>query len=293
MNMPLPEVVQAGTIEEAVRALSRRGAHALAGATELIPAMRSGEAKPRLLVDLKHLRGLAGVRRVRRTIHIGPLTRVADLIHDEIVLSEFPIIAEVARDFGSPQIRNLATIGGNLCNAAPSADLALPLLVLDARVELHGPDGARELDLAEFFRGAHRTALRRGEVMTAIRAPALRTRTGAAWAKLGGRRAMDLAVVGAAALIGLTPGRSACRVVRIAVGAVAPTPRRARRAEAVLQGSAATPEAIEEAAAAAAAESRPVSDLRASAEYRREMTHVLVRRVLTEALRRALKEPAK
>jgi carbon-monoxide dehydrogenase medium subunit len=290
MGMRLPEVVLAETVEEAIRSLSRRGAYALAGATDLLLGLRQGEIAPRVLVNLKHVPGLAGVRRVRGAIRIGALTRVADLIGDEIVLEELPLLAEVARGFGSVQIRNLATIGGNLCNAAPSADLAPPLLALDARAEIEGPKGPREVELTEFFRGANKTALRRAELLTAIFVPRPRAGAGTAYAKLGGRRAMDLAAVSAAARVELAPNGVRCRTARIALGAVAPTPRRACRAEAVLEGSEICSEAIEEAAAAAAAQTRPISDVRASAKYRRQMTRVCVRRALTEALRRARKE---
>jgi carbon-monoxide dehydrogenase medium subunit len=252
--------------------------------------VRQGEIAPRVLVNLKHVPGLGGVRRVRGAIRIGALTRVADLIRDEIILAELPLLAEVARGFGSVQIRNLATVGGNLCNAAPSADLAPPLLALDARAKIEGQGAPREIELTEFFRAANKTALRRGELLTAVFVPRLRAGAGTASAKLGGRRAMDLAVVSAAARVALAPNGVRCRTARIALGAVAPTPRRAFRAEAVLEGSEIDDEAIEEAAAAAAAETRPISDVRASATYRRQMTQVYVRRALIEALRRARKE---
>jgi len=288
--MVRPDIVVPETVEEAIRALLSRGAVALAGATDIIPAMQRGEIRPRILVNLKHISGLAGVSRVRGGVRVGAATRVADLLKSEAISSQFPLLVEVAEDFGSPQIRNLATIGGNLCNAAPSADFALALLVLGARAEIHGPDGRRELDLTEFFKGVNRTALRRGEILTAIHLPRPPVRTGAAYAKLGVRRAMDLALVGAAAALGLATDKRRCRQARIALGAVAPIPMRARRAEAVLEGKVVSPALIEEAGAAAAAEARPISDLRASAGYRRQMVRVLVARVLREALVRAKKE---
>jgi carbon-monoxide dehydrogenase medium subunit len=283
-------MLQAATVEEAVAALSRSSARALAGGTDLIPAMGRGEIKPRLLVNLKPIPELAGIRPVRGAVRIGALTLVADVERSVMVQERLPLLAEAARDFGSIQIRNLATIGGNVCNAAPSADFAAALLALDARLEIRGPKGGRELDLESFFRDAGRTALRRGEVLTALLVPRPRVRTGAAHEKLGIRRAMDLALVLAAAAVHLAPDRCKCRRVRIALGSVAPAPMRARKAEEVLEGKAVTPEAIDAAARAGAAEARPISDLRASAEYRRDMTRVLIRRVLTEAARRARAE---
>ena len=291
--MRRPDMLQPATLDDALTALTKRGAVPLAGATDLIPGMRAGEVAPRVLVNLKKIPALSGVTRRRGALRIGALTPVADVLRDALIAEAAPLLAEVARDFASPQIRSLATIGGNLCNAAPSADLALPLLVLDARVEIAGPEGVREIPIDEFFRGVNKTALRRGEILTAIAIPKRPVRSGAAHAKLGVRRAMDLAFVGAAASLQLAADKKKCRGVRIALGAVAPIPMRARKAEAVLEGKALANDLIDEAAAAAAAESRPITDLRASKEYRREMTEVLVRRVLREALRRARKEQSR
>jgi CO/xanthine dehydrogenase FAD-binding subunit len=285
--MSPPDLISPNTLEEALEALRARGAVALAGATDLIPAMHRGESQPRLLVNLKRIPGLAGIRRVRGGVRVGAATLVTDLIQHRAIGESFPIMVEVGRGFGSPLIRNLATIGGNLCNAAPSADFALPFLVLDARAEIRGRGGERELDLSEFFRGVNRTALARGEVLTAIFIPRPPVRTGAAHAKLGVRRAMDLPVVGAAAALSLAPDGRRCRQARIALGAVAPIPMRARKAEGLLEGRPVTAAVLKEAAAAAAAAARPVTDLRAGAEYRRDMVQVLTERVLRRALRRA------
>jgi len=289
-----PDIVEPGTIKAALQALSRPGAVPLAGATDLIPAIRKGEIKPRLLVNLKQLPDASGIGRTRTGIRIGALTPVADLLESDIIAKDCPLLVEVARDFGAPQIRSLATVGGNLCNAAPSADLALPLLVLDARLQVRAARGPRELDLCDFFRGVNKTILRRGEILTAILIPRPRVRTGAAHAKLGVRQAMDLAFAAVAAALRLRADGRTCDQARIALGAVAPIPMRARKAEAILEGHPVTADLIRAAADAAAAEARPITDLRASAEYRRDMTATLARRVLQQALRRAKqKERAK
>jgi len=288
-----PEMLQPTTLEEAIAALSRRGAVALAGATDLIPAMRKGEVSPRTLVNLKGLRALVGVKQSGRRLRIGAGTRVADLLTDKLVAKQAPILVDIARDFASVQIRNLATIGGNLCNAAPSADYALPLLVLEARFHIAGPDGRRELPADRFFLHVNKTALKRGEILTAVSFVPPAPRTGLAHTKLGIRRAMDLAFVGVAAALTLDAKGDICRRARIALGSVAPIPMRARKAEAILEDSPITEEAIRQAAAAAAAESSPITDLRASKEYRREMTDVLTRRVLQECFDRARKEKAR
>jgi carbon-monoxide dehydrogenase medium subunit len=275
------------TLAEAAAALGKRGAIPLAGATDIIPAIRQGNIAPTTLVNLKSIPDLAGVRRVRGGIRIGAVTKIGDLLLDNFILTELPLMAEVARGFGSVQMRNLATIGGNICNAAPSADMALPLLVLDARLAVYSKDRTREIDIADFFLGMGKTAIRRGEILASITIPKPRGRTGAAHAKLGIRQAMDLAFVAVAGALQLSPDGRKCRSARIALGAVAPTPMRARKAEAILEGQPITDDLIAKAAAAAAAESRPITDLRASKEYRHEMVEVLTRRVLHEAVRRA------
>jgi carbon-monoxide dehydrogenase medium subunit len=283
------EMLHPTTVADAVAALARRGAVALAGATDLIASIRKREIAPRVLVNLKGIAGLSGIKRQGGEVRIGALTTVSELLRSKIIQHRVPLLAEVAQGFASVQIRNLATIGGNLCNAAPSADMALPLLALDARLVIRGTGRSREIAIADFFLGVNKTALRRGEILTAIAVPKPRAHTGAAHAKLGVRQAMDLAFVGVAAALQLTPAGK-CRGARIALGAVAPTPMRARKAEAALEGAIITDEVIAQAAAAAAAQSRPISDLRASKGYRREMVEVLTRRALREAVGRARKE---
>ena len=283
-----PEIIEPRTVGEAVAALAgNRGAMPLAGATDLIPAIRRGLAKPRVLVNLKRVPQLAGIRRTRGGVSIGALTTIADVLKDPILMAGWPLLAETAREFGSPQIRSMATIGGNLCNATPSADFPLPLLVMEARLRIAGPEGERELPLSEFFVDANKTALAAAEIVTAVMAPKLPARTGAAFVRLGVRKAMDLPTAAVAAAVTLMPDRRRCKSARVALGAVAPAPFRARAAERVMAGNALTPELIEEAAATAAGEAKPISDLRASADYRREMTQVLVRRALAEAFARA------
>jgi CO/xanthine dehydrogenase FAD-binding subunit len=282
-----PQMIEPRTVAEAVAALRRRGAMPLAGATDLIPALRRGLAKPTALVNLKRLPDLAGVRRGREGVRIGALTTLADLLRNPLLADTFPVLVETARDFGSPQIRTMATVGGNLCSGVPSADLAPPLLALEARVEIAGPKGERDLPLDRFFRATGRTALTRGEIVTALLLPRPPVRSGAACVKLTGRQSMDLPLVAVAAFVTLKPDGVTCRAARLALGAVGPTPMRAYEAEALLMGRHLAPEVIAEAAACAAGESRPIDDHRASAEYRRDMVPVLARRALDEAFARA------
>jgi carbon-monoxide dehydrogenase medium subunit len=183
---------------------------------------------------------------------------------------------------GSPAIRNLATVGGNLCNGSPAADLPPVLLALDAEVGIAGPDGERRLPLEAFFRGPGHTALRAGELLTWVEFPRQRPPWPIRYERLDVRRAMDIAIAGAALSIRRDGG--GIGEARVALGAVAPTPLRAREAEAVLVAEGLTAAAIERAAELAMATARPISDIRATAEYRWEMVGTLVRRGL-QALR--------
>lgn len=255
----------------------------VAGGTDLVV---QGDRSLRWLVDVTRL-PLRYVKRRGGGWAIGATTTMADLEQDA-GLRTFAdgIVAEAAGTAGSPQIRNMGTIGGNLANASPACDLAPPLLALDASVVVAGP-GRRTIPLERLFRGVHRTALN-GALLVEIVLPAPPKPAGgrAAWSfqKLG-RLKSDIAVVNAAA--GVAVGRDGrCTWARIALGAVAPTPLRARRAEALLVGRALDAAAVEAAAERAAAETRPVTDVRSTAEYRREMSRVLVARALGECLAR-------
>jgi carbon-monoxide dehydrogenase medium subunit len=256
----------------------------VAGGTDLVV---QGDRSLRYIVDLSRL-PLRYVRKRGGGWAIGATSTMAEL-EQAPALRRFAdgIVAEAASTAGSQQIRNMGTIGGNLANASPACDLAPPLLVLDAWLVLAGRGARRTVPLDRFFRGVHRTTLNGGLLVEiVIPAPPKAAGGRAAWSfqKLG-RLHSDIAVVNAAAGIVLdAAGR--CAWARIALGAVAPTPLRARRAEALLVGHAFDRGAIEAAAARAAQEAKPVSDVRATAEYRREISRVLVARALTECLER-------
>lgn len=179
------------------------------------------------------------------------------------------------------QTRNKATLGGNLCHASPSAETAGPLLALGAVVHLSGTEGERSLPLEDFFTGPGSTALRPGEILREVTVPLPAEGSGSAYLKLGRRRAMEIAVVNVAVLLQRKEG--ICHTARIALGAVSPVPLRARAAEALLEGAAWRKPLLEEAAQAAAAACRPISDVRATEGYRREMVRVLVGRALQRA----------
>src|SRR6185437_11106995 len=191
------------------------------------------------------------------------------------------IVADGAGLIGSIQIRNLATVGGNLCNAAPSADVSPPLIAAGARAEIIGPDGTRSVPMDEFFLGPRRTVLGPTELLLGVWVPEPAARSGGHYLRHTPRKEMDIAVVGVGSTITLDGER--CADARIALGAVAPTPVRARGAEEALRGQVVSPDLIEEAARLAAEDARPISDVRGSAEFRRHLVAVLTRRTLTAA----------
>jgi carbon-monoxide dehydrogenase medium subunit len=199
-----------------------------------------------------------------------------------VVQEKYPGLAQAVRDLGSIQVRNRATVVGNICRASPSADTLPPLIADGASARIYGPGGERVVLLEEFFTGPGRTVLKPDELVTEITIPPPPPRTGRIYIKHGRRKAMELATVGVA--ISLTLEGDTCREIRIALGAVAPTPIRARRAEALLRDQVIDERLADAAARAARDESRPIGNVRASAEYRREMVEVLTRRAIGQAM---------
>jgi len=273
------EYFEPATLGEASRLLSD-GGQVLAGGTDLLVEMKEQLRRVDRVVNIKKIAGMAGLSYDEREgLRIGALVTAREVEVSPFVLQHYSSLAQAARELGSIQVRNRATIVGNVCRASPSAD-TLPPLIADAAVaEIHGRSGARKVLLEDFFTGPGKTVLGADELVTAIVLPPPAPRTGKAYIKHGRRKAMELATVGVAVSITLNSE------VRVVLGAVAPTPIRARKAEAVLQGKKLNEELIEKAAQAAADESRPISNVRASAGYRRDMVRVLTRRALEQAMR--------
>ncbi|MBV9172377.1 MAG: xanthine dehydrogenase family protein subunit M [Chloroflexi bacterium] len=258
----------------------------VAGGTDLLPQMKMGAVKARTVVDLSALPELKVIERAADgSLRVGAAASARSIELDTRVRDGFISLAEGAGVVGSYQIRNLATLGGNLANAAPSADMAPPLLALDAELVVDGPRGRRRIPAAEFFLGVRRTQLAGDEVLVEIVIPAPPPGSGGTYVRHTPRRELDIAVVGVASQ--LTMQADICTRARIALGAVAPTPVRARDAEARLEGNSVTPKLIEEAADLAVHAASPISDQRGSAEFRRHLVRVLTRRTLTTALERA------
>lgn len=254
------------------------GAHFLAGGTDLLVRNRLKTTDLGCAIDLGGIPGLSGISLKDGQIFIGSMTRVAEIEKSDLVKSYIPVLAEAAGLLGSPQVRNLATIGGNLCNGSPSADLTPPLLVLGATLSIFSSRGEKTLGLEEFFLGPSRTILLPDEILTGIAIPLPPEGVRLAFLKHSLKRSMDIALVNVAAMVSLSG--NTCTDSKIILGAVAPTPMRARGAEAAIMGTVLDEEHIIKAAEAAAGECSPISDLRCSAEYRRELVRVLVGRTL-------------
>lgn len=258
----------------------------IAGGTDLLPQMKNGLVKARRLVDLSQLPELKLIEHLSDgSLRIGAAVSARSLELAQPVRDGFAALAESAGVVGSVQIRHLATLGGNLANAAPSADMAPPLLALDAELLIAGPRGQRRVRATDFFVGVRQTQLAADEILVEIVIPAPGPGSGGTYVRHTPRRELDIAVVGVAAQLTIAEGR--CVKARIALAAVAPVPLRARQAEARLEGEAVTPALIEEAAQLAVEASSPISDQRGSAEFRRHLVRVLTRRTLTTALERA------
>lgn len=257
------------------------GAMALAGGTDVVVSRQHGKIDPGLFVDLRRIPGLDAVHDEGDEVEVGALVSISTLTRSPVIKQCFPALALAAGALGCWQVRNLATLGGNLCNASPSADTVPPLLVYGTTAVLSDGIGRRELLLEEFLVGPGKTALGRGEVLIALRirkpTPALCT----AYVRRAIRRSMDIPLVNVAVGVRQVDGRVA--EARIALGAVGPVPFRATEAEMVLVGRPPDAEAFADAGRAAAAAARAITDVRATAEYRSAMVEVFVRRALVTA----------
>jgi len=287
------EYVVPKTIKEAVALLKQKDAAVLAGGSDLLLRMKGREFGPRIVVDIKQIRGFDELRLTPRgDLVIGPAVTMRQIERAEEMRRDYQAIVQGAEVIGSVQIRNRATLVGNVCNAAPSADTSPGLLALGARVRIVGPTGRRSLGLDHFFSGPGRTALKRGELVTGVQLPTIGPRTGSAYVRHTTRGAMDIAAVGVGVALTLAADGKVCEEVAIALGAVAPTTMRASAAEKLVCGQAPTPSLIAAAAEKAADEARPISDVRASAGFRRELVRVLTGRMIEMALENARQRAA-
>jgi carbon-monoxide dehydrogenase medium subunit len=276
--------LSASSVEEAVAALHEHGgASLLAGGTDLLALMKLGVEEPDCVVNLKEITGLDTIREEDGVLRIGALARIRSILGSSVVEQKCRALHESTLDFGTPPIRNMATIGGNICRSSPSADTVPPLMAYEAEVSLVGGDGERAVPLVDFFTGPGQNVLDR-EVLTEIRLRLPEGSTGSAFAKLN-RTSSDLAKVNGAVVIGLSDGR--CAEARIALGAVADRPIRARAAEQMLRGVELDERRIDAAVEKVAEEIAPISDVRSTARHRSRVTGVLVGRLIRLAAERA------
>lgn len=274
------------SVGEAVRLLAAGGgaAQVLAGGTDLLVDMKLGRMRPSSLVNLKGIAGLDRIEPVDGGTRVGALARITAIEASTLVRERHPALWQASRTLATPPVRNLATIGGNLGRGSPASDMAPPLIVHGASVEVEGPAGRRSVLVENLHVGPGVSSLGDDEIITAVFLPEPRPGTGSAFRKLGKRGGgWDIALVGVAAGIVLGPAGDVVEA-RIALASVAPTPFRARAAEAWLMGREPSEEHLAEAARIAAGETRPISDVRASAAYRRSLARVLALRTLRDAV---------
>ena len=275
-------------LEEAVSLLRRYGKKAalMAGGTDFLLRLERGLVAPSVIIDLKKIRDLRGIKSNRAGLKIGAATLMDEIASSRLVQTRYGILAKGAAAVGSIQTRNRATLGGNLCNASPAADTASPLIALGGRARIAGAKRVREVPLEEFFLGPGKSCLQPNEILKEIFVPAPVQRSAGSFHRCT-RTAMDIALVNCAVFLSLASKGGVVQDIRIALGAVAPTPVRVQAAEDVLRGKNPDEKAIEEAADCAAAGVRPIDDVRSSASYRRAMVRVLTKQAIEEALREA------
>ncbi|MEK9149980.1 MAG: xanthine dehydrogenase family protein subunit M [Candidatus Desantisbacteria bacterium] len=283
-RLPPFDYIAPRTLKEAVSALVKYKAEAslMAGGTDMLPKMKKREVVPKYLVSLKNVSGLAYIKEDKSGLRIGAMTTIHDIEISPLIAKKYPILRDTSFVFASAQIRNLATVVGNLCNSDPSADMASPLLALGASLNVSSSKKEKIIPLEDFFTGPHTNCLGAGELVAEIQVPALQPNTSGVYIKHTIRNAMDHALVGVAVVLTMDKN-NVCQDVKIALGACAPTPVRATAAEEVLKGNKMTEATIEKAAKTAVKASNPRSD----PEYKKEMVQVLTRRALNQALQLA------
>jgi CO/xanthine dehydrogenase FAD-binding subunit len=282
------EYLKPASLNEALAMLDQYGdkAKLVAGGTDVMVQWKKKIISPEYLISLRNVPELHSIE-YDGNLKIGGATTHRALEVSNIIHDHFPVITDAVTSLGSVQVRNSATIGGNICNAAPSADTAPPLLVLDTVVHVAASQGERMAPLTEFFSGPSKTILTSKEIVTHFFIPKPLPRTGMAYWKHTRRKAMDLPILGVAALISFEEDGLTCKKARVALGVAAPTPMRAGQAEAFLEGKKIDAATLEEAGKIASQEATPRTTIRGSEWYRREIISVLVRRVGLTCMERA------
>jgi carbon-monoxide dehydrogenase medium subunit len=300
------DYIRPGNMEDAIAALKANEEPCLlAGGTDLLIGMKTKTVKPKCLVDLKGIPGLNGIE-CDQGFKLGALTTVRDVEVSSLIREKLPALSQAAVTLGSIQIRNRATVGGNLCHGSPAADMSAMLLAMNSQLKIATGNGDRTIEIDQFFSAPNRTVLNRNEILSQIIIPEEIEKFKGIYLKHGPRKAMDIGIVNIAILLDADAANGVCNQIMIALGAVAPRPIRARKAEALLNGAKLSPKAIQKAATAAAGESTPITDLspkaiqkaataaagestpitdfRASAGYRKDLVENMVVRGIEQIL---------
>jgi carbon-monoxide dehydrogenase medium subunit len=273
------------TVKEACKILFqfKTRARPFAGGTDILVEMKTLRSQPAALVNLKHIRGLDKIQyQKQKGLSLGALVTWTQLLESAAVAGHYPLLHKAAGTMGSIQVRNVATLAGNICHASPAANGPVPLLVYEARCIIQGPDGKREIPIEKLFVGVQKNSLKAGEILTELILPPPPEKAGGAFYKFAQRKAMELPIVAVGVLLKAVTG--SFDLVRIALGAVAAKPFRARRTEKWLLGKKIDESIIRQAAETALMESAPITDIRASKEYRQELIRELVYRAIQESL---------
>jgi carbon-monoxide dehydrogenase medium subunit len=302
------------TLEEALSLLNQHGKKAklIAGGTDVIVLIKQKAMMPEVLISLRGIPGLDQIR-YDGALKIGPMVTHRDIEKSEVIRKEFSALTDAVDVLGSIQIRNVATIGGNVCTAAPSADTATPLLVLGTQVKIKNLTEERTVPIEGFFTGPGETILKKGEMVTELIIPKPLPNTGSAYWKLQRRLALDLPILGVSVLLSLDKGTVSCsdmlcttspissilhtmekdeltcKEIRIALGVAAPTPIRALKAENLMRGKKISDELLEEVANTASVEAQPRDSIRGEAWYRKDLIRVLVKRMAMKSIERVVR----
>ena len=276
------EYLKPNSIKETISILSQYGERAqiLNGGTDLIVGMRDKILQPEYVVDIKTISHLNKITyNEQEGLTIGATATLNEILDSKVIRAHYPILAEACKTVGSYQVRNRATLVGNICNASPAADTAPPLLVLEAKVNIISLSGEKTVPLDQFFTGVKKNILKKGEIITSITIPPLKEKWFGVYLKQGRRKEVDLATVGVA-VVGIRDE------IRIALGAVASIPVRALKTEELLRGKIIDEPLLEETAKSALAEVSPISDIRSSKEYREEIIKILIKRAILQVKKR-------
>ncbi|MBU1290344.1 xanthine dehydrogenase family protein subunit M, partial [bacterium] len=262
------------TKEEALKILKEERVNAciVAGSTNILPDIKDKKLSPKILVDITAIEELRGIDKKKDKICIGPLTTIAELINSELILKEGKILIQAAQEFADPLVRNNATIGGNLVTASPAADMAVPLLALDALIKIESVKDKREVKLQDFFLGPGKTVLQDDEMIVGIEFEQSDINKNGYFIKLGQRKAMAISIASVA--VNLEVRQNKIIRIRIAAGSVAPMPTRLTVVEEFLENKEISNKLVEEATSKVSEEVNPISDIRASEEYRRYISGI-------------------